>query len=228
MGLHRRNQLYHMKQLIIVANWKADNIDIRTWCQKLAKNLDVGQEKKIIICPPFHHLFLLQKIIFELNLPLFVGSQDVSAFAIGAYTGEEPAELLKELITYTILGHSERRKYLREDDELLRAKAGLALKNGITPIFCVQDETTFVPQGVTIIAYEPEGAIGTGRPDTPENASRVAKLLKEKYPNVAVLYGGSVVVENVASFTKASSIDGVLVGGASLDPVTFTKIIKQA
>ncbi|MBI3070091.1 MAG: triosephosphate isomerase [Candidatus Levybacteria bacterium] len=99
----------------------------------------------------------------------------------------------------------------------------------LTPIFCIQNEDTFIPEGVKIVAYEPVEAIGTGNPDTPENAEKVARVIKNTHKDVMyVLYGGSVTSANISGFTKMPSIDGALVGGASLDAKEFTKIIQNA
>ena len=105
----------------------------------------------------------------------------------------------------------------------------MARENNLSPVFCVQDRDAVVPEGVEIIAYEPVFAIGTSNPDTPENAEEVARHIKEKNKGVsAILYGGSVTPENVHEFTVMDSIDGVLVGGSSLDAQEFYKIIENA
>jgi triosephosphate isomerase len=136
--------------------------------------------------------------------------------------------LLAKVVEYAIIGHSERRQNFGETDEELKEKVDKARASDIMPIFCVQNENTQVPPGVKIVAYEPVEAIGTGNPDSPENAQKVAAAIKDKNKEVeSVLYGGSVKGENVKSFTSMQDISGVLVGGASLDPDSFLSIIKQ-
>jgi triosephosphate isomerase len=104
----------------------------------------------------------------------------------------------------------------------------MAIKYNIEPIVCVVNENIMIPKGAGIVAYEPVEAIGTGKPDTPENAERIALTIKKQNKEVTrVLYGGSVSPENIKSFTVMENIDGVLVGGASLDPATFSSLIKQ-
>ena len=127
-----------------------------------------------------------------------------------------------------IIGHSERRQNLFENNEMLKPKVLMAKKYNLMPIFCIQNEETEVPAEINIIAYEPPTAIGTGNPDTPENAQRVGKIIKERTGVANVLYGGSVTSSNVKTFTNMPSIDGLLVGGASLDPLEFLAIIKNA
>lgn len=190
--------------------------------------METFEEKEIVICPPFHHLSFVKSLIIQGQLPFKVGSQDISAFEEGAFTGEVPASLLKEFIEYSIIGHSERRQLLNETEEMLIKKVTMALRDNIMPIYCIQDEKTPIPDGVTIVAYEPVFAIGTGKPDTPENAEQVAITVKADQKVQKVLYGGSVSAENVAHFTAMEHIDGVLVGKASLLADTFVPLIKEA
>jgi triosephosphate isomerase len=134
---------------------------------------------------------------------------------------------MKDLVDYTLIGHSERRKNFLETDEILFKKVEMAKSAGLKVIYCVPDAMTKIPENVEIVAYEPITAIGSGNPDTPENASTVARAIKNQ-GILAVLYGGSVTSENVHHFTKEDAIDGVLVGGASLKPVEFSSIIASA
>lgn len=218
-----------MKHLFIVANWKSNKTakEAEDWLNELKNaNVDVVN-KETIICPPFIPLYKLNSVIKELNLPIKLGAQDISPFDEGAYTGEVNGKQIKEFTDYVIIGHSERRQNFKETDEMLIKKVQMAQKYLLTPIFCIQDQDTFVPEGVKIVAYEPVAAIGTGNPDTPENAEKVAKAVKEKGVQF-VLYGGSVNTQNVSSFTSMESIGGVLVGNASLDAKEFAKIIQNA
>lgn len=219
-----------MKDLYIVANWKANKTTTEAleWLAGMSSGLADISSKKIIVCSPFISVATVSEFVKSNNLPIEVGAQDVSAFPLGAYTGEVPAALAAKHARYSIIGHSERRQNLGENDEVLQTKVKNAQGARIEPIFCIQNENTPVPAGVRIVAYEPIEAIGTGNPDTPEDAERVARAVKEKNGQVEhVLYGGSVTSENVSSFTKMDNISGVLVGGASLDPEEFSSIIKQ-
>jgi triosephosphate isomerase len=219
-----------MKKLFIIANWKSNGTihSSEEWFQAMNNPQLTGnkEEKEIILCPPFTLLAKVKELAFEKQIA--IGSQDYSAFDAGAHTGEEPPELLKEYVQYAIVGHSERRQQLFESDELIAKKIANANKYGITPVLCVQGVDTPIPEGVSIVAYEPIFAIGTGNPDTPENAESVIKRIKEKHGVQYILYGGSVVSENVKSFTGMPSVDGVLVGGASLDAEKFKQIIENA
>lgn len=219
-----------MKKLFIVANWKA-NIAVsqaNNWLGRFKIEDSGFKNKEIVICPPFILLPILKSYIINHKSSIKLGAQDVSPFPKGAYTGEVAAEQLGEFVTHVIIGHSERRQYFKESDQMLFNKVDMAVENHLEPIFCVQDVHAVIPKEVRIVAYEPIFAIGTGNPDTPKSADSVAEALKQKYSSVKyVLYGGSVTEKNVYSFTSMSNIDGVLVGGASLDPVAFSRIITN-
>ena len=225
-----------MKKLFIIANWKANKTEEETliWLNEikelLAEKPSYGEgDKEIVVCPPFTLLPILSKFIKSNQLPIRVGSQDISIFGQGAYTGEVTAAMLHDFVSFCIIGHSERRKNFNETDEIVSKKVEMAKGAGFLPIVCVQSEETPVPEGSAIVAYEPIFAIGTGQPDTPEDAEKVAKNIKVKYPFVQhVLYGGSVNGEDVKSFTQMPSVDGVLVGGASLIAAKFLQIIENS
>lgn len=164
-----------------------------------------------------------------------VGAQDVSPFAEGAYTGEVSAQQVREFATYVIIGHSERRKDFGETEEIISRKIDQAIKNSLIPIVCISDikqignlKFEIGNSSSLVVAYEPLSAIGSGEADDPKNADEMARKIKEITPDVFVLYGGSVSAENVHDFTQMPHIDGVLVGGASLDPQEFSKIITNA
>lgn len=222
-----------MRKQFFAANWKSHKTleETKEWLSDIAlrvHELSLSQEKEIILCPPFPLLTICHDFIQKHHLPIHLGSQDISPFPDGAYTGEVSGKLLREFVTYTIIGHSERRKYFSETLEQLAQKVQISLSSGIEPIYCVSDKEEKIPEGVQIVAYEPLAAIGSGHPDSPDDAEAVAKLLKEKNNIRYVLYGGSVTAADVASYMQCSSLDGVLVGGASLAPEDFSAIIQHA
>ena len=223
-----------MKKRYIIANWKSNKTldETDAWLDAFTNTpLTINpEEKEVIICPSFISLPSLRVFLDEQEtLPIQLGTQDVSAFGEGAYTGEVNAKQIKECADYAIIGHSERREHCKEDDAILARKVQMALAESLIPIFCIQAKETPIPDGVTIVAYEPVSAIGSGHPDTPEDAESVARTVKAAHPSVAaVLYGGSVTAEQVNTFTIMPSIDGVLIGGASLDANHFRRIIDNA
>lgn len=221
-----------MKPTLIIANFKSNKTleEGKKWLEELSVSIKLINltEKTIIVCPSLTLLPVSKQYIDEQNLPIKIGAQDISQFDQGAYTGEVNGRQIKEFGTYVIIGHSERRQNFNETDEVLLKKVSIAINYNLIPIFCVQDENGKIPQGVSIVSYEPVFAIGTGNPDTPENAENIAQKIKKNNNIEKVLYGGSVTPDNVKSFTEKQNIDGVLVGGASLEASEFLKIIENA
>lgn len=221
-----------MKKLFIIANWKSNKTETeaKQWFAEFSIfNFQFSnEEKEIILCPSFTLLSGIKSLIISNKLSIKLGAQNVSSFENGAYTGEVNSEQIKDFVDYVIIGHSERRENFLETDEIISRKVEMAKKHNLIPIFCVQAEKTNIPEGVKIVAYEPVFAIGTGNPDTPGNADKIAAKIKEKNKIDYVLYGGSVNATNVHSFTQMPNINGVLVGGSSLDPKEFLEIIKNA
>jgi triosephosphate isomerase len=180
----------------------------------------------------------------------------VSAHEQGAYTGEVSAAMLKEFgCRYALVGHSERRAYHGESDQVVADKAKAALGHGITPVVCVGETLAQREAGETeavvkrqlsavihtlgqciseiVVAYEPVWAIGTGRTASPEQAQAVHALLRAQLvaatPHAAVmklLYGGSVKPDNAVALFGQADIDGGLIGGAALKAADFVAIAR--
>lgn len=216
----------------IIANWKSNKTisEALDWVCKVGPNLEKRENLKVVVCPNYTDIEEVKKAILVGNYPMLVGAQDLSAFDDGPYTGEQSARILKELVDLVILGHSERRQNFAETDEMVAEKVKRAIEHDIIPLVCVQNEATPVPNSVSLIAYEPVFAIGTGHPDTPDNASKIAEVYQNKYGSVGaefeVLYGGSVTSENAKVFLQQKNISGLLIGAASLSPEEFLKIVE--
>ncbi len=213
-----------MKSLIIAGNWKSNKTvkEAENWIATFHATWD--SDTTVILCVPYMVLsFLAAK-----NPPFFIGAQNVSTFGDGAYTGEVSARQIKEFAEWVIIGHSERRKNFNETDGMLAKKVEQAKNVGLKVIYCVPNDSTVIPKNVDVVAYEPIWAIGTGKSDTPENANAVITNIKANFQIGTVIYGGSVTADNVASFVRQPSIDGVLPGGASLDAKTFAALITNA
>jgi triosephosphate isomerase len=249
------------RKLIIAGNWKmnktvAEALDL---VGDLKIDLANVKEVDIVVCPPYTALSEVSKAILDSNLRL--GAQNMSENNVGAYTGEIAAVMLKEFsVRYVILGHSERRQYQKESDELISKKAQAAHAASLKPIVCVgetlaeregnQTETVLEKQvrgslaGITkeqiaetIIAYEPVWAIGTGKTATTAQAQEahafIRGLLAKMYDEAAarrvrLQYGGSVKPANARELMSQPDVDGALVGGASLEPRSFSDIIKNS
>ena len=214
----------------IIANWKSNKLlpEALEWVEQVGPKLQSSDKRVAIVCPTLTALSSVSKSVMVGNYAIKVGAQNVSPFEAGSYTGEENASQIRQFAEYVIIGHSERRKNFAETDEQLAEKVKRAKDAGLEVVFCVQDENTMVPEGVTIVAYEPVFAIGTGTPDTPQNANEVSGKIKNSHPDAAILYGGSVTSENAKAFLEQAHISGLLIGKASLEAEEFVKIVDLA
>lgn len=235
---------------IIAGNWKMnmDNAEARHLVQKLLELVGDVKDRDIIIIPPFTSLSYVSEIIQ--NSRLMLGAQNMHWVRRGAYTGEISGVFLKQIgCEYVIIGHSERRHIMGETDAMINKKLKAALDLGLVSILCIGETGEERDAGKTeevisrqlqkglegieseihkiIIAYEPVWAIGTGKTATPKQAAEVHRFIRSQLrKNTAILYGGSVKPENVDILMAEKDIDGVLVGGASLKPESFARIVK--
>lgn len=162
---------------------------------------DFRNEVDVVICPPFTSLLVASSLLKD--SPFYLGAQNMSQKDDGAFTGEISARMLGAIgCKYVILGHSERRQYFNESDELVNMKIKKALASGLTPIACIGETLEEREKGITdkiissqirgilrelesqeiekvIIAYEPVWAIGTGKNATPEEANQVHRLIRK-------------------------------------------------
>lgn len=219
-------------QQYFVANWKQHKTtqETRDFLTVFKDQIDVSQlgEKQIIICPSFTSLQAAQEIVKEHGIDVSLGAQDVSEFDEGAYTGEVGGNQIKEFADFVIIGHSERRRYFGETPDQITKKVQVAKKAGLTVILCVQDENDSLVEGADVIAFEPPSAIstfGVGKAEDPAEVSRVFGLLQAK-TNAPLIYGGSVDANDIANYKSVSNIAGFLIGGASLEPESFSQLIK--
>lgn len=248
---------------LIAGNWKMnlDHLQAVAFVQKLhwtlkdAKHEDGSVE--VALFPPFTDLRTVQTLLDADKIPFALGAQDLSTQDSGAYTGEISGAFLSKLdCRYVIIGHSERRQYHAETDELVGAKVAAALKHALVPVICVgetaEDLEKFgasaVPVGQLetalagvasgadiVVAYEPVWAIGSGQAATPEQAQEVCAKLRavvasaigdDAAARTRILYGGSVKSSNIAAFMREPDVDGALVGGASLVVDEFAAIVR--
>lgn len=247
---------------LIAGNWKMnlDHLQGIALIQKLCWTLNDAdhdyKEVEVAVFPPFTDLRSAQTLIDAEKFDVALGAQDLSVHDAGAFTGEISGAFLSKLdVKYVLVGHSERREYHAEGDEVIQAKVAAAWRHNLVPIICVGETLeqleslgqSAVPISQTIaalsghenlgefvIAYEPVWAIGTGKVATAQEATEVAtairKALDENFgaeaANSRILYGGSVKANNVAGFLQSDQVDGVLVGGASLDADEFAGISR--
>ncbi|MFJ6652575.1 triose-phosphate isomerase [Microbacterium sp. NPDC091313] len=247
----------------IAGNWKMnlDHLQAVAFVQKLHWTLKEAKHEagsvEVAVFPPFTDLRTVQTLVDADKIPFGLGAQDLSTHDSGAYTGEVSGQFLAKLdVHYVIIGHSERREYHAESDEVVAEKVQAALRHGLVPVICVgetaEDLERFgasaVPAGQLkaalagvpadadiVVAYEPVWAIGSGQAATPDQAQEVCAKLREVIgeslgadaaARTRVLYGGSVKSGNIAAFMREPDVDGALVGGASLVVDEFAAIVR--
>jgi triosephosphate isomerase len=240
-----------MRKPFVAGNWKMNRTgeEARLLVAELLPGLQAVAGVECALCPPFPYLMQLANMLAGTGVGL--GAQNMHWEASGAYTGEVAPKMVVEFCQYVILGHSERRAYFFETDEMVNKKVKAALAVGLTPILCVGETLAENEAGRTsevvvrqtrqvkvVIAYEPVWAIGTGRAATSEQAQAVhatiiRPVLAELFGNAAaqamrIQYGGSVNAKNAAELFSMADIDGALVGGASLKAADFTAIVQAA
>lgn len=239
-----------MRKIVIAGNWKMYKTQAETqeFLQGFLPHLEeTPQGREVILCPPFTDLSLLSKSLHGSLIQL--GAQNVHWEEFGAYTGEISAPMLTESgVRFVIVGHSERRQYFGETDGTVNLRLRTAQRFGLTPILCVGEtkqqrdagETESViilqldkglldiDQNNLVIAYEPIWAIGTGDTCETVEADRIIGLIRSRLsnPNVSIQYGGSVKPNNIDEIMAQPEIDGVLVGGASLEAESFARIVN--
>jgi len=246
-----------LREPLLAGNWKMNTnlVEATRLVQTMKQELDqiTGVEK--VLCPPFIALAHISELIKGTSIRL--GAQNMHFEDKGAYTGEISPLMLVGLCQFVILGHSERRNYFGETDEIVNRKVKKALAYGINPILCIgeslaDNESKRTSQVLTrqvrtgldgvsptkqlVIAYEPVWAIGTGKAATGKEASLtiafIRNLLADMWGDklaqqVRILYGGSVTSNNIAGFVSEPEIDGALIGGASLKSEEFLSIVRQ-
>ena len=246
-----------MRQALVVGNWKMHGS--RASVDDLLTDLVQGSrtpDTEVVVCPAYVYLAQAQALCISTSIS--VGAQDCSHLQSGAFTGEVAPLMLSDLgCRWVILGHSERRQYHDESDEIVAAKLSAALDAGLQPIVCVGETREQREAGsaeivvgaqlqgaltgqtnleTLVVAYEPVWAIGTGLTATPEQAQEMHAFIRTCLQQIAgvdasatrVLYGGSVKVNNAAQLFAEPDIDGALVGGAALIAEDFLTIINAA
>jgi triosephosphate isomerase len=245
-----------MRKKLVVGNWKMNGS--RPHNAELLADIVAARPFgcDVAVCVPFPYLG--ETAVALAGSDIRWGSQDCSAHAQGAYTGEVSAAMLAEFgCRYAIVGHSERRALHGESDQLVADKAKAVLARGLTPIVCVGETLAQREQGLAhdvvkrqlsavihalghcvgemVVAYEPVWAIGTGVTASPAQAQEMHALIRtqlhaatEHADAMTLLYGGSVKPDNAATLFGQQDIDGGLIGGASLKATDFVAICRAA
>lgn len=244
-----------MRTPFIAANWKMNKTigETASFINEFIPLVkDVG-DVEIVIAPPFTSIHAASVLLKNYNIKLC--AQDVFYEEKGAYTGEISPLMLTDIgCKYVIIGHSERRQYFHETDEIINKKIKAAKRHNLGVIMCIGESLQERESGKTfdilkkeiengladiqpnniVLAYEPIWAIGTGKTATTEQAQeahayireRLALLYSNKADEIRILYGGSVTPDNIDSLMSCKDVDGALVGGASLKADSFARIVR--
>lgn len=249
-----------MRKPLMAGNWKMNKTILEAVSVVKALKSAVADisDVEILLCPSFTALYAVNNEVKGSNIS--IGAQNLFWETKGAFTGEVSPAMVKDTgCSYVLVGHSERRQYFGETNETVNKKTRAALAIDLIPVVCVgetlaerESNVTFqiiekqIEEGLagltpkqaslTVIAYEPVWAIGTGKTATPEQAQEVqafvrkiyAQIYSEAADKVRILYGGSVNPGNVSELMKQPDIDGGLVGGASLEAESFVKLVKYS
>lgn len=247
-----------MRSPFVAGNWKMNTTatEAEQLVFEMLEKLDRIEGVEKVLCPPFVSLVAVNMMLRGSSIKL--GAQNMYFETAGAYTGEISPPMLRELCEFVILGHSERRWYFGETDEIVNKKVKAALSNKLKPILCVGErleeneagkteevinrQVTAALNGIEpvsnlVIAYEPVWAIGTGKAASVEQAAATIQFIRDVLAklwnksiaqDLRILYGGSVTSANIAEFISHPEIDGALVGGASLKAEEFVSIVEQA
>ncbi len=238
-----------MKKTLVVANWKMNPASLKEAKDLFAESKKIRNSNcRVVVCPPFPYLAFGKGVL--------LGAQNCfckdPVTGKGPFTGETSPSMIKDLgCEYVIVGHSERREILGEKEEEINGKIKSVISAGLSPILCVGEKKE---EGATgeikkqlkeglkgvsstkkvIIAYEPLFAIGTGKPCDVDLAAKrrvfirsVLSKISSASKNLPVLYGGSVDEKNCRRYIEEGGFEGLLVGGASLKPEKFKKIVDK-
>lgn len=249
-----------MRKKLIVGNWKMhlNASQSSLLVHRLQERIETHNNVEVVLAPSF---LVTQPLSIQIDRRKFkLAAQNCYWQDEGAFTGEVSATMLHDLVDYILVGHSERRYVFGEDDDLIAQKMSAVVRNDITPILCIGENSTERKAGETkqvihdqlmvdlknltsedmselVIAYEPIWAIGTGNFAKPDQVAEAVETIRhnisELYGHSAaetirVLYGGSVNPDVVRGYLEISGVDGVLVGGASLNYEHFSRIVEIA
>ena len=238
---------------MIIANWKMNGTSehVKIWIEKVSNNIDINPEKVCVFCPPACYLEFARDLIRNQKSQIKLGSQIINSSNDKALTGGLSAKMLRDIdADFVLIGHSEQRSYLREDSSVITSKITSAIEENLRVVFCIGEDSDVKKKKETqkflskqlevlknislesvVVAYEPIWAIGSGQVASREYIEEIHKFIKNhcqefhySKDDVSVVYGGSVKLENCEEIISSNFVDGLLIGGASLDPEIFSSI----
>jgi len=242
---------------MIIANWKMNGSKelIKEWIDFVSQNIEINEKKECVFCPPTSYLDFTGTLIKKNYKGIRLGSQGCDSELSAPLTGGINLQMLVDIdCEFVIIGHSEQRMHLKESNQILSDKLKTSIDMNLKPIFCIgeslqqkeADQTkdvlveqlSAIPSYLAtkcIIAYEPVWAIGTGENAEISYIEGIHSFIKEALRSktnstnyISVLYGGSVNLDNCKEIYSSNKVDGLLIGGASLNSNTFTKIYNMS
>jgi len=219
----------------VVGNWKSNKgrPEAQKWFSEFAELYTPTDGLEVIVAPSFICLCSLSEYVQALDIKnLSLAAQDVSPFPKGSYTGAVAADMIREMVDYVIIGHSERRRYFHETSQDTANKMAETVDAGLKPIVCI-DQPYAMSQLTAIndidcdellIAYGPSEAAMTRIPEQVERVVEAAKFISQIQAKRPILYGGSLDIENVAEYIALPELSGLFVGQSSLDAKSFATI----
>jgi triosephosphate isomerase len=222
----------------IIANWKChkNGIEGRRWFDRFADLYTSHPEVQVIVAPPVLLLENLASHLQQLGLVnVALAVQDVSPYPRGSYTGALAADMVSDLARYAIVGHSERRRYFHETNKDVANKAAEAIDARLIPIVCIDGTNALAQLGALeecgrdklLVAYTFKEQAAKFA-EAPQKVTESVEHIKAMFSLWPIVYGGSVLPDNVRQYLVLPQVSGVFVGAASLDASAFADICRQA
>ncbi len=222
----------------VVGNWKSNKnrVDAQTWFSEFASRYNPVDGLEVIIAPSFVCLCSLSEYVQALHIKnLFLAAQDVSPFPKGSYTGAVAADMVRGMVDYVIIGHSERRRYFRETPQDTANKMAETVDAGLKPIVCI--DQPFAMAQLTalhdidceemLLAYGPVEAVTARIPETVDRVVEATQFIGQVHPARPIIYGGSLTVENADAYIALPNLAGIFVGQSSLDAACFATLCNK-
>ena len=221
----------------VIGNWKSYKRfqDAKQWLDAFARIYSPVADVEVVLAPTFLCLEQVHEYLQVLGLEnVSLAAQDISPFPKGAYTGAIAADLLRGLVQYVIVGHSERRRYFHETSNDIGNKVSEAVDADIVPIVCVDQPYAMsqltalndIDTESVVIAYGPVDALTAQIPQRPDKVTEAVEFISQVHPGWPVVYGGALRPDNASAYAGLSGISGLFSGSASLDPDSFHAIFQ--